>query len=298
MDWLIFALLAPIFWAGANVVDKFLLTKYIRNPFSYQILGIFIYIPIIPLLLFLIPITSSYPGFLLGIIIGLIDIGTILFYNKAMMLEEASRVIPLSYLNVVFVLPLAYLFFGEFLSLQKYFGVILLVIGAMLISYKKINGEKWKFSPAFKFILILALLWAFINISDKFTLGFIDYWSFIFWLTVGYMIAGLILFSFKKLRQEFLRVARKMNKKILSVRALSVIFYYVGLVFFFLALTKGFVSLVSAVISIQPFITFLYTTTLTLFVPQVIKEKIDKRTISLKLIAICLIFLGVWLIST
>ncbi|MDI6825589.1 MAG: EamA family transporter [Candidatus Aenigmarchaeota archaeon] len=298
MDWLIFAFLAPVLWAGCNIVDKFLLTKYIKNPISYQILGILIYVPIIPLLLILVPISSSYPGFLLGIMIGLVDIGAILSYCKALTLEEASRVAPLSYLNAILVLPLAYVFFGELLSLQKYFGIILLVTGSILISFKKIRLKKWRVSPALRIILVLALLWACINVLDKYALGFMDYWSLIFWGTMGYLIAGSFLLSLKRLRQVLLRDFSKVNKKILSIRILPVIFYYTGLVFFLSALSKGFVSLVSGIISIQPFITFLYTTTLTLFAPNIIKEKIDRSTILLKFIAISFIFLGSWLITS
>ena len=296
MDWLIFAFLAPMLWACCNIIDKFLLEKYIKNPISYQILGILIYIPIIPLLLILVPISSSYPGFLFGIMIGLIDMGAILFYTKALTLEEASRVVPLSYLNTVFVLPLAYIFFRELLSLQKYLGIILLVIGSTLISFKKIRLKKWRISPALKIILLLALLWACINVLDKYALGLMDYWSLIFWGTIGYLITGSFLLSFKRLRQTLLRDLHKVNKKILSVRILPVIFYYIGLIFFLSALSRGFVSLVSGIISIQPFITFLYTTILTLFAPNIIKEKIDKETILLKLIAICLIFIGTWFV--
>jgi drug/metabolite transporter (DMT)-like permease len=91
---------------------------------------------------------------------------------------------------------------------------------------------------------------------------------------------------------------KKLNKKILSVRILSAIFYYIGMIFFFIALSIGFVSLTTAIISIQPLITFLYTTALTLFAPKIIKEKIDKSTIILKLIAILLIFIGTWVVVT
>jgi len=298
MEWFIFALLTPILWAVVNVVDKFLLTKHIKNPISYQIIEILLYIPIIFLLLILAPIVFSFPFFLLGIAIGLIELVSILLYNRAIMLEEASRVISLTYLHVIFVLPLAYVFFGELLNVQKYFGVMLLVIGALLISYKKIKIRKWKFSSALKLILIIVVFWALINVLGKYTLGFMNYWSLMFWLTIGYMIATFFLLFFKKLRQSFLRDIKKLNKKILYIRILGSVFYYVGLTFFYIALSIGSVSLTTAVTSIQPFITFLYTTTLTLFAPKVIKEKIDKSTLTLKLIAIFLIFIGTWFVMT
>jgi drug/metabolite transporter (DMT)-like permease len=298
MDWLLLAFLAPVLWASCNVIDKFLLEKHIKNPISYQLMGMLVYTPIIILFPILLPISFAYPLFLLGFAIGLIDISAVLLYCKALTLEEASRVVPLSYLNTLFVLPLAYLFFEEVLSLQKYFGIILLLAGSILISYKKIELNKWKISSALRIILVLAALWAFVNVLDKYALQFMNYYSLIFWGTIGYSTAVLFLLSMKRLRQNFFRDFHRMNKKLLSVRILSLIFYYIGLVFFLSALNSGFVSLVSGIISIQPFITFLYTTTLTLLAPNIIEERIDKSIITLKLIAILFVFFGSWLITS
>jgi len=146
MEWFIFALLAPILWAGCNVIDKILLTKRFKNPFTYQIWTAIFDGAAAILLIILLPISFSYPGFLLGIIIGIINVFSFLLYNKAMLVEEASRVIPLSYLNALFILPMSYIFFGEVLNSQKYFGILFLVAGAMLISYKSRKKGKSAFS--------------------------------------------------------------------------------------------------------------------------------------------------------
>ena len=297
MEWFIFALLAPILWAGCNVIDKILLTKRFKNPFTYQIWTAIFDGAAAILLIILLPISFSYPGFLLGIIIGIINVFSFLLYNKAMLVEEASRVIPLSYLNALFILPMSYIFFGEVLNSQKYFGILFLVAGAMLISYKSRKKGKSAFSPAIKSILIIAVIWAFLAILEKYSLDFIDPLSLMVWVFVGYLIGAPPSLLLPKIKKDFFMMVKKIDRFTLTLTVLTLIFAFSAFTLFLTALSLGSPSLVVGTLTIQPFIVFVYTTMLTWLTPKYIKEKIDKRIVSLKLIAICLIFLGVWLIT-
>jgi len=297
MEWFIFALLASFLWSGSNVIDKILLTKKFKNPFTYQIWIAIVDSTSAILLITLLPISFSYPGFLLGIIIGIIQVFSILFYNKAMLVEEASRVIPLSYLDALFIVPMSYIFLGEVLNSQKYLGIIFLVSGAMLISYKTKKKGKFVFSPAIKSILMLSVIWAFLSIVEKYTLRFIDPISLMIWIFVGYLIGASPSLMFPKIKNDFFKMIKKIDNFILMLTVISIIFAISGFSLFLTALSLGSVSLVVAFLKIQPFILITYTTILTKFAPNYLEEKINKKTISLKLIAIFLIFLGVWLIT-
>jgi len=297
MEWFIFALLASVLWSGTNVIDKILLTKKFKNPFTYQIWIAIVDSASAILLITLLPISFSYPGFLLGIIIGIIQVFSILLYNKAMLVEEVSRVIPLSYLDAFFIVPMSYIFLGEVLNSQKYLGIIFLVAGAMLISYKSKKKGKFVFSSAIKSILMLSVIWAFLSIVEKYTLGFIDPISLMIWIFVGYLIGASPSLMFPKIKNDFLKMIKKIDKFILMLTVISIIFAISAFSSFLTALSLGSASLVVAFLKIQPFILITYTTILTKFAPNYLEEKINKKTISLKLIAICLIFLGVWLIT-
>jgi transporter family protein len=297
MEWFVFALIAPILWAVNNVVDKILLTKKFKNPFTYQIwTAIFDGLAAILLLIFL-PISFSYPGFLLGIIIGIINVVSLLVYNKAMLVEEASRVVPMSYLDALFVLPMSYIFFGEVLDSHRYFGILLLIAGAMLISYKSRIKGKYIFSPAIKMVLIIAVAWAYLAILEKYALGFIDPLSLMIWIFVGFLIGAPCSFILPKTRKNFSTIIKKIDRSVFMLTVIGLIFAYIAFSSFLIALSLGSPSLVVGVATIQPLITFFYTTTLSRFAPKYIKEEIDKRTIFFKLISICLIFIGVWLIT-
>jgi len=298
MDWLIFAFLAPVLWGGCNVIDKFLLSKKFKNPYSYQLWLVLMDAVAVFILSIFFPISFDYPGFILGIIAGIISVISLIFYNKAMLVEEASVVIPLSYINVLFTIPLAYVFLKEVLILWKYLGIVFLFIGAFLISYKKVKSKKWIFSPAIKPILTAALMWTCASILEKYSLNSIDPFSLWFWFLVGFVIGGLPSLISPRIRNDFLKTIKEMDRNVVLLTILNLLFSYSAFNLFLLAISIGFVSLVVGIVSIQPFIVFLYTTLLTLFLPHVIRERIDKSTISFKLIAIFLIFIGSWMVAT
>jgi transporter family protein len=60
-----------------------------------------------------------------------------IFYFHALQLGDASRVAPVDKLSLVFVLILAFFFLKEKLSLQDYFGILLMVSGVLLLTWKR-----------------------------------------------------------------------------------------------------------------------------------------------------------------
>lgn len=298
MEWFILTLIASMIWPFGNIVDKIFLTKHVKNPFSYQILCGLTNGLVALLFPFFIPISFAFPWFILSIICGLMGWAVFLLYNKAVMTEEISRVVPLMYLSAILILPLAIIFLNEVFVLSKYIGVILLVLGAILISYKKINNKKSKISSVVKLILLFNFLIAFYDVFLKYIIGFIDYWSLLFWTNTGAMLGGLLLVSVSRIRKNFLNNMKKLGRRGLVFRYLGVSAYYLGIIPYYIALSIGPVSLITGVNSVQPFFVFLYATIISLFTPKMIREKIDKITILLKIIAIFLIFIGTWFVVT
>jgi len=298
MEWFIFALLAPMLWGIVNIIDKYSLEKLMRNSFSYQILICLTdAIVMIPFILFT-NISFAYPWYIWSIIVGIILGFIFVFYNKAIMVEETSRVVILTYLNPVFVLPLAFIFLGEVLSLQKYIGVFLLVASAILISYQKSKG-KFKISKALGYILILDLMYAGLTVTEKYVFNYFDYMSFLFWTLLGAVISGLIFLIFPKLRKDFFNDMSKTNKKKLFFwRMVSMTLYYVAVIFFYIAITEELASIVAAVPSVQPLFVLIYTLILSLFIPKILKEKNSKTIVLIKILSIVFMFIGTWLMVT
>jgi len=296
MEWFIYAILAPILWAAGNVIDKFLLEKHIKNPISYQILLSLFDIISLMTILIIFPISINIYGFILGATVGIISVIAVTFYNRSLMEEEASRIVPMIYLDSIFVAILAYIFLGEILNFQKYLGIILIVMGGILISFKKI--KKWHFSSTIKFILVTALLLGTTGIITKYALSFIDYSSLLASQLIGYIIFGSLFLLSKNIRGNFLNNIKKFSKKVFLLMLINSIIALMASLFFLSATSISAVSLVYAIISIQPFFIFLYMLIITKIAPNIIKEKIDKSTLLLKITAIFLIFLGTFFIGS
>jgi len=296
MDWLIIAFVATVFWAVGVVIDKYILTKHMQDPFSYQLLYTITEMPVMLLLLFT-SISYALPWSLLGIVGGLGIYPALILYFKAMAIEEASRVISLWYLNPIFVLLLAYVFLQEKLSLPSYLGVAFLVLGAIFISYRKKKGKNSLISPALGLILASGIVFAGYEILTKFVLDAIDYFSYFFWNLVGTSMIGFSLFCFSKTRSKFLTDIKRVNRNVLFWRIVNTSLGLVGTVFYYIAISSGPVSLVSAAGSLEPFFVFAITLMLSLFVPRVLKEETGKKVLTIKALAIVLIVVGTWLLT-
>jgi drug/metabolite transporter (DMT)-like permease len=297
MEWFIFALLAPILWAGCNVIDKFLLEKYIKDPISYEFLISLFNAISIAIILFLYQVSSDFYGFVLGITIGIIGAIAVILYNKSMIDEEASRVVPLAYIDSIFVAILAYIFLGEVFNLPKYLGIIFILVGGILISFKK-TAKKWHFSSAVKFILIAGFLWGTASVISKYTLSLINIFSLTTWQLIGYQITVPFFLLSGKVRKNFLRDIKKVDKKVFSLMIINTLIYFVAILSFYFATSISSISLVFAIASTQPFFIFIYTLIITKTAPRIIREDIGKSTILLKIIAIFLIILGTFFIGS
>ena len=296
MDWLIFTFIATVFWAVGVVIDKYILTKHMQDPFSYQLLYTIAETPILLLPLFT-SISSALPWSLLGIVGGLGIYPGLILYFKAMAIEEASRVISLWYISPIFVLLLAYVFLEEKLSLPSYLGVVFLVLGAIFISYRKEKGKKPVMSPALGLILASGVVFSGYEVLTKYVLDAIDYPSYLFWNFIGTAMVGFSLFCFPKIRGNFLSDIKRVNRTVLFWRIINTSLSLIATVFYYIAISGGPVSLVSAASSIEPFFVFAFTLLLSLFVPRILKEETGKRVVTVKALAIILIFVGTWLIT-
>ncbi|MCW1296732.1 MAG: EamA family transporter [Candidatus Parvarchaeota archaeon] len=295
--WFIFALLAPASFASCNIIDKFVLSKAIKNPYIYVIFFTFIEICFALLILLFFNVDLVHPYSIIGILCGVAAFFSYLLYSKAMSIEEASKVTPLIHITPLFVIFFAVLFLNEILIFEKYLGISLVMIGIFLISSEKV-GKKWGFSPALKFMLLFAMIYGFVDIVEKFLLKYISYLSLIFLISFGSFLSALSMLFIKNFRNEFLGTISKIKVKIFLIVVISEIFYYVGITSFLIATKIAPVSLTSTITSIQPLFVLFYTTILSVLAPNVIKEKVNVSILSKKVVSIVLILIGIWFIGT
>jgi len=292
MSWILFSILAAVCWSVVNVVDKYILTKWVKEPIvPVMILG-FVGLMSSFIIFFINGFVQlSYYHILLAIIGGVFYMFMNILYFKAVKIEEISRVIPLFYLTPLFVLVLATIFLKEIFTPIKYMGIILLVIGAILISMKKFQIS---FGKAFWFMIIASFSLSIYSVLIKYLLNFADFWTIFAYLRIGVFIA-LIPFLYSNFR-HLISTVRENGIKVVFIIGFNESLNLFAVLLFTLASSIGFVTLVNAIASVQPFFVLLFAVIFSIFYPQTLKEEINKSTMFIKLTAIVLIFIGSLLI--
>jgi len=292
--WVIFSISAAFLWAVVNIIDKYVLTKWVKNPFVPIIIGDVIGLLISFFIYFFIGFSHlSYLNIALAFIAGIFYILAILFYFKAAKIEEISRIIPLFSLAPLFVLILATIFLGEIFTPMKYLGIFILIIGAILISSK--NFIKISFGRAFWFIMLSSLAISVNSVISKYLLNFADFWTIFSYTRIGTIFALVPIFYFNF--QDLLFTLKKQGKKVVGLISLAGLLNLIAVLFITIAFSVGYVTLVNALSQVQPFFVLFFATILSIFYPNVLKEEVGKLTIVFKFIATILLFIGAILIT-
>ncbi|MEM3000029.1 MAG: EamA family transporter [Candidatus Bathyarchaeia archaeon] len=294
MEWYIYALLAPAFWAMNNVFIKFLLT----NKFKSNLPLIFTAISMDAILAFMVlmagAVAYSFPYSLLAFIAGVMPLIAFWLYSKALIKEEVSRIVTLFQLIPVFVVLLSVLFLNEILGAQRYMGIALIVLASVLVSYKK--ASKTPFSGVLKFIVPFGIIIAAYTVVDKTLVGYLNFWSVFFWNVLGTFTAALSLLILPKPRGEIFETISEVGKKTVFTTFIGESLYVIGTICSLIALSLADASLASSLFGLQPFYVFFYTIILSILSPRILKEEINKKTLLMKISAITLMFTGTWLV--
>jgi drug/metabolite transporter (DMT)-like permease len=292
MLWAVLAVFAALIWAIVNIVDKFIVTKWFRNPLIpvlfFGLFGFFATLTIFFVLGFsyLSPI-----NIILALLAGVFHTVTYLFYFMALKLEEVSRVVPLFYLSPIFVLILATLFLGEHLTLINYMGFFFLVIGAIIISTKSLSI---KLEKAFWYMILADICLALSAVLTKYLLNMTDYWTVFAYGGIGNLFILVPLAYF--VAPDLMSALKKHGAKAVVTTSLNEMLNLVAVLASIIATSIGFVTLVNALASVQPFFLLVFTVVLSLFFPKILKEEISKSTVLIKSAAIVIMFIGAYLV--
>ena len=294
MSWVLFSVLAAFIWAIVNTIDKYVLTKWVKKPIvPVMVLGI-----LSVFAAFLVYLLKGFSYFsLINIMLAFIAgtfymVGTI-FYFKAIKIEEVSRVVPLFHLIPFFVLILATIFLGEIFTPIMYLGILLLIVGAFLISTK--NFKKISFGLSFRLMMLSVLCFSINLLLGKYLLGFADYWTVFSYIRIGSILVLIPIFILNY--KDLISVVKKHGKKTIGVMSIAETLNLVAILLYVIALSSGYLTLVSALGSVQAFFLLLLTVILSIFFPKILKEEISRKTILIKLLAIIILFIGALLIT-
>lgn len=164
---LIFAIVSPFIWGLMNVLDKFVVSRKVKNPLSFAIVAGIVNLAIgLGLAFFLDWSAISFNDLVFPAIAGAIFGSQFFLYYYLLGKEDVSNAIGLIYTYPVVVLFLSFLFLNEILLGMSYIGMALILLGATFLS---INNKRIRLKVSLwlivSLILVVALYEFFIKIS-------------------------------------------------------------------------------------------------------------------------------------
>ena len=296
--WIYFVFIAYVIWTITSIIDKIVISKgHIKSPLVFIILNGLMNI----LLIFIVPFSSlsklSYFEIGLAITYGIaLNIGVTLYY-KAVQYEEISKIIILNQIVPVFVLVLSYIFLGEILTSKQLIGFLFLIGAGILVSYRK-SKESFHVNKAVYLIFLSSFAVAIAHVASKQVYSSTDFWSAFIWLRLA-SFSSLLLLLVPKIRNDFTRTFSRMNKKIKSLLGFKMLIDFSAFIFFGFAVLNGKISLVNSLgNSLHPLFVFIGALLISLYMPSLFKEKIDKASMLTKLASIILIIAGVVFVNS
>ena len=299
--WLLYAFSGPVFWALSTHIDKYLVERYFRHADTAVLM---VFTALIGLLL--LPAIALFdagvlrPG--LGAmavmaVSGILYMGAMLFYLRAIQSEEASVVAALFQASTLFTFLLGWLFLREKLGWAQGAGCALIVAGALALSLdRQFSLRKFKLRLvllmlAATFVLALSsVLFKFFALRDNF-------WTTTFWNTAGEALFGLAILAPPAYRRQFLALFRRHPSPVIGINAANELINLGGGLGVRYAMLLAPVAVVSAISATTTFFVFVFGILLTLFLPRLGRENLSARNLFQKLAGTILIFAGVVLVE-
>lgn len=296
MNWIFLSLLAPLFWASSNFVDKYILGKYTKGIFDFVFFStITSWIFFAAIFLFArTPELNIYS--LIPIATGMILIYSYGFYGKALEQGDTSSLVILFKLIPVITVILAFAFLGQTLSSSELFGFVIVLAGATIVSFEKSKGI---FIKGFGMILIAILMWSVMTLFIDYGLTKMSFWDYFMLDNLGSALAGLTMFIIPSIRRQVIEGIKTATAKKYIWFSWNNVLDFFGQMSIKKALAIApSAGLVTVVMQVQSFYAILIGVLLTLFIPHIIKEDISTSVLIKKIIGAAIMFSGVYILLT
>ena len=304
MLWIVLTISAYLFGALANILDKFLLgsKRFSSAPVYAFYVGVFSLWAV-----FFAPfglVMPSLSGLALCFGSGIIFLLGILLLYFAIGKAQASRVVPV----VGAVLPLATFLISlpmqsEKLNLLQIFGILLLILGGLLISFDlPLKLGKKKFFSGFYFAIGAGILLAIAYVAFKNLSQSENFVTWYVWTRVGGFLGALGLLLVPIWRKDIWKsfhLHRKNKKQAFSTGAIFVGNKIVGGLSALLlnyAITLGSVTLINALVSVQYVFVLILAWMVSKKYHQIFEEKLFFWDWVQKIVAIGVIAVGIFFI--
>lgn len=296
--WMIFALLAPASFTLVNYVDKFVVSRVVRDPMAVPVFTMLVGL-VVGTGLWLVGGRALLPTHdaLLLLASGMVTVWAAVFYFVALAESETATVIVLLQVTPVMVLVLAWVFLGQALVFRQIAGFALILAAAIGVTWSPDDGG-FRINRAFWFVLATDLLSAvgivlFAGVVSE--TGFITEVAYESW---GIAIGGAVaLAALPRMRRALATVWRETRGRALAVVSVNEFGYVVAKLFGFIALSGGPAALVSVLSGTQVFFGIAYGWVLSQVAPQIFGDRPNNSVLVRNMLLASTLLIGVWLVQ-
>ena len=300
MTWVAAVLISTSLFAVVTVFDKRLATHLFPSAGSFNaafgllqaLIAVVYFSAVIPTVGF-----DGGEGVPWAIASGLLwALGLFLFFHGLSM-EEASRAAPIQQVGPIFAAVVAVLFLGEMLTTLQWAAVVVVILGAALVSARPEDGL-FRLARGRAFFILLAgsfsIGMAFI--ASEAATHTMNVWGIQAIRSAAMSVGVLALAARPATVRELRSVGRSVGAWANLLLAEGILGPIAALMFV-IALSLGPVSSVSAVSASRPMFVLLLGVLLSTKYFDVLHERIDRRSIGVKTMAIAMIVVGVAALS-
>lgn len=298
---IILAIVAAIFYASTNHIDKFLISKAVKNAdYRSLILVSTIIAGGVMALIYLFvcgfELSFDLPSIAILFVNSALYTVANIFWFKALDRDDTTIVVIMFQLIPVFMLLLSPLFISEDgITTIQLIGGLIITIAAVFITYepvkKKFDREKL---ITLAIMIVVSILYALWFILERFINSGHDFNKTIFWSNVTLFLVGIIIFVFiKAYRKSFNKMLKSNGTKVIGLNLVNELLNSFGGVLSTFAGTMASISLVSfATQGVQPFAVMIMGIAIAKLSPKIEKENITKKEIVKRSFAIVLCVIG------
>ncbi len=292
--WILYSLLAAAAAAFSSVIDKMVLSKWMTKPAgSYFVFGAIEALSGLAAFVVLGGPRLPFATAILALGTGAAFALSTLFYFQAINVDEVTRVVPLYNLIPIFTAVFAAAFLGEMFSPLKYLGVFLVIVGALLLTLKRLRGFVPGKGAGWMLLAVVTITAS--AIISKYLLASADPWTLFAYNKIGTLFATAPAWG--KGLPAFRDALRRHPAPVFVFTFLSEALTSITTIFYLLAASTGFVTLVGALIGTQPFFLLLFSVLFSVYRPDLLREELGGRLILRKIAALFCLFIGVFLIT-
>ena len=298
---IILAITSAVMFAATNHIDKYLISKAVKNAdYRALILVSAIIAGSIMSLVYLVicrfEVFFDWQSILILLLNSALYLASLVLYYKALNREDTTIVIIMFQLIPVFMLFISPLFLkDQTIGPLQLVGGLITTLAAIFVTYEP---EKKKFDKGrlitFAMMAVVSLIYSVWYILIRYVNQDHDFNQTTFWSSVTLFTVGVLIFIFSKtFRRSFTKMLKSNGKKVISLNLLNEVLNTAGGVVSTFAGTMASVALVSFVSQgVQPFAVMIIGIIITKLSPKIEKEKITKKETIKRIITLIFCIIG------